>query len=231
MLFPSPLWNNNCYFRVVKFSVVDKKGMDVKSVYRGLAIVILIVVAGCNGVKVVGNSVETHGDMSVTVADDYKYVDAVLCNDYEEFAACQRRSVNYRADLYVKDDAGELQAVCAVISKSATGDFSFWYDSGFFFNHEGIRYSGYLNRFDLNNLEDDPEVAAYLKVLQRHGFKPSVEKMLVLAASKRIDSHHKVVVGYAVPDRPEYSEMSREALREELSKGLFSAVKVTQGTK
>ncbi len=193
--------------------------------------VILLVFGGCNGVKTVGNTVETYDGIRIDVSEDFRYIDSVDCNDYVGSADCQRRAVNYRADLYIKDSNGKLEALCVVISKSLTGNNTFWYDSGKSFRHEGIRYSAYNHRFDLSDPEAEPEIAAHKQVLQENGISIDAQFVFATALSKRVDPQHKIVIGYAVPESDEYKGMSTQKVGELLRERLLSVVSVNQDMK
>lgn len=204
--------------------------MRIVVVWSAVLSIFLVCLAGCNGVKLVGNTIETYGDMRVVVSDQFKHVGVVTCNDFPESEACSVRSLDYRADIYAKENDGDLQAMLVVISKATTSTRTFYYDTGRYFDYAGVRFSEYYHDFVLNDSKIDPEVAVHMRVLSRHGIGTQATSLLAVAMSRRVDSHHRVIIGYAVPGGAK-SVDGETAWKEVVREGLFSSVDVKQAAK
>lgn len=188
--------------------------------------IFLSILVGCNGPKVIGNSVETYGGVRVRVADDFRYVDTVTCGDIDGWEACQQRALNYQANLFVKETDGRLDAMGLVISKSLTGTFSFYYDNTRFIDYRGERYAFCRHRYDLDESEDEPELVALVDALLDKGIVIDTRYFFVVGLAKKLDRSHKIVVGYGIPYRGEYSDMDNEAIEDALLGRLLSVMSV-----
>ena len=191
---------------------------------RGFLVILFflcLLSAGCNGVKVVGQTVETYGNMRVTVQDGFRHVGPLTCLDMGDSQECKGKRLEYRADYFVKSSGGVLKEFCMIISKSTTGSSIIRYDNGKFFDHEGVRYSSFFHAFDLNNLDQYVEIKAHMDFLRGRGIDSGTGKLYAYVISKRLDSKHYVLMAYGIPGDNKLDNMESGMVKALLKDGLF----------